>query len=846
MKDSFLLSTTESVLTDREARSRTPGVLHQSAAWLEYCAEKQQRRTSSLTTTTTNCTKSSETIGGAGLRPLSTTNVALSSSTASNSSSSTPFSSSTVGDTTGAGARRLQQVGEAMTTGADDGSTRRSTWSSDLRVSPNKNAAANRNRDIMLSSPTPAQVSENLRNMYELKNNIPPAPPPATSSSSSSRTVPSSLAPEGESASSVGVVSSAQEGDPEHAEEIVADRDEEDVFGLRRRSRWNYEDHVDREAHEDKEHQYKHQPRHQEEKDHFEVVEDQVVDPSAAAEQAFRRAARDRANRTLDAFFLRELLPDETRTFLVDAMTLKFLALAYLLAEFGSSLRLFGSVGLSVAMALGQMVWFVLGSAARQVALSASASSKKRTGEAEQDQENEGDDFELDGRAAMETASNEATYQARDGDEWLLNRYVLTCWPCSDLDDEKDGSSPEGSSPENDTADHVNGNHDLDHDVNTGTRRRNEDVDVDVKVNNGYGTRRGKNDVVVREIDKARQLFSVLLTSRRQRFAHINDRRSQVVLLVSELEERRPRLAPGRTEPEGEQLDAVPPRPEGQYVEDEKQDEGSDDLHCLETKNHQGQQGHLKLELAQLSIAEGLARFLLVAATLFFGIFLPYQTAMGLIQCVRTILENVEQAVRAFLVRRFRFVGTVDEVINTLYLEKNTMCIATDMVQAWTRNLQSRDKSLVKPVERVMQALEKEMSIQSNENINRVNSLWKNLNLYHEVYNHFHAMSPLRYLLSLVVFMLVIGFTVNLFWRIPWKEREERLVASKKNLMKRLREEKRSEMELDCTVCWVKRREVVFVACRHLVCCESCLQTLRGVCPICRTKSRQYMPVYVS
>lgn len=39
---------------------------------------------------------------------------------------------------------------------------------------------------------------------------------------------------------------------------------------------------------------------------------------------------------------------------------------------------------------------------------------------------------------------------------------------------------------------------------------------------------------------------------------------------------------------------------------------------------------------------------------------------------------------------------------------------------------------------------------------------------------------------------------------------------------------------LRCTICWTNPRDVVFTACRHMVCCEGCIGDCLGLCPVCR------------
>lgn len=45
----------------------------------------------------------------------------------------------------------------------------------------------------------------------------------------------------------------------------------------------------------------------------------------------------------------------------------------------------------------------------------------------------------------------------------------------------------------------------------------------------------------------------------------------------------------------------------------------------------------------------------------------------------------------------------------------------------------------------------------------------------------------------------------------------------------------RSESQLECVVCYDNRSTVLFLPCRHLICCGSCAPRLKQFCPLCRS-----------
>lgn len=65
-----------------------------------------------------------------------------------------------------------------------------------------------------------------------------------------------------------------------------------------------------------------------------------------------------------------------------------------------------------------------------------------------------------------------------------------------------------------------------------------------------------------------------------------------------------------------------------------------------------------------------------------------------------------------------------------------------------------------------------------------------------------------------------------------------------------LKEEIKRNMDLDntsniiCTICMEKERGILFIPCRHIVCCKICSYKCEK-CPICRTSIYEYIEVYI-
>lgn len=72
-----------------------------------------------------------------------------------------------------------------------------------------------------------------------------------------------------------------------------------------------------------------------------------------------------------------------------------------------------------------------------------------------------------------------------------------------------------------------------------------------------------------------------------------------------------------------------------------------------------------------------------------------------------------------------------------------------------------------------------------------------------------------------------------------------RVKRSNSNYLEMMQSPKNFDGTMNCAICYENDRDVVFIPCKHNVCCIKCSKSIRQ-CPVCRFKITDIIKIYRS